>query len=109
MNKRVHEIAKERGLTSKELLERLRAAGVEVKAASSNVDEAVALKVLGNGDGAAAATAAAQAPAAAEPTAKAAQPASDGGQAPTQPRPAAPVAAAPTSPPPAAPTAGASA
>jgi translation initiation factor IF-2 len=49
MNKRVHQIAKERGLPSKDLLERLRAAGVEVTAASSNVDEDVALKVLGNG------------------------------------------------------------
>src|SRR5207248_202878 len=48
-NKRVHQIAKERGLPSKELLEKLRAAGVEVKAASSNVDEAVVLRVLGDG------------------------------------------------------------
>ena len=47
MNKRVHQIAKERGLQSKYVLERLRAAGVDVKAASSNVDEEVALKVLG--------------------------------------------------------------
>jgi translation initiation factor IF-2 len=50
VNKRVHEIAKEHGLQSKELLEKLRAAGVEVKAASSNVDEAVARRVLGNGE-----------------------------------------------------------
>src|SRR5579884_3143730 len=49
MAKRVHEIAKEQGLTAKELLARLHAAGVEVKAASSNVDEQVALRVLGNG------------------------------------------------------------
>jgi len=58
MNKRVHQIAKERGLPSKHVLERLRAAGVEVKAASSNVDEDVALRILGNGDGAAGTTAA---------------------------------------------------
>jgi translation initiation factor IF-2 len=45
--KRVHEIAKEQGLSSKELLERLKAAGVEVKAAASSIDEAVALKALG--------------------------------------------------------------
>src|SRR5947209_1866297 len=51
MNKRVHQIAKEQGLASKDVLERLRAAGVDVKAASSNVDEDVALKVLGNGAG----------------------------------------------------------
>jgi translation initiation factor IF-2 len=49
MNKRVHEIAKEQGLPAKELLAKLRAAGIEVKAASSSVDEAVALKALGNG------------------------------------------------------------
>jgi translation initiation factor IF-2 len=45
--KRVHEIAKEQGLSSKELLEKLKAAGVEAKAAASSVDEAVALKALG--------------------------------------------------------------
>jgi len=54
MNKRVHQIAKERGLPSKDVLDRLRAAGIDVKAASSNVDEDAALKVLANGDGAAA-------------------------------------------------------
>jgi translation initiation factor IF-2 len=45
--KRVHEIAKEHGLSSKELLEKLKAAGVEAKAAASSVDEAAALKALG--------------------------------------------------------------
>ena len=66
MNKRVHQIAKEHGLAAKELLERLNAAGIEVKAVSSNVDEAAALRVLG-GDGAAAEASArkASAPAAA--------------------------------------------
>jgi translation initiation factor IF-2 len=44
--KRVHEIAKEQGLSSKELLEKLKAAGVEAKAAASSVEESVALKVL---------------------------------------------------------------
>jgi translation initiation factor IF-2 len=56
--KRVHEIAKARGLTSKEVIAALRDAGVEVKAAASSVDESVALKALGGangGDGAAAA------------------------------------------------------
>ncbi len=47
--KRVHEIAKEQGLSSKELLEKLHAAGVEAKAAASSVEEAVALKALANG------------------------------------------------------------
>src|ERR1700719_3834112 len=89
MARRVHEIAKEHGLTAKELLARLHAAGVEVKAASSNVDEEVALKVLGNGqpsaaeDGAAPPDAPAarprkQAPAAASPPPKPAAPAEPG-------------------------------
>jgi translation initiation factor IF-2 len=46
--KRVHEIAKEQGLSSKELLEKLKAAGIEAKAAASSVEEAVALKALEN-------------------------------------------------------------
>jgi translation initiation factor IF-2 len=45
--KRVHEIAKEQGLSSKELLDRLHAAGVEAKAAASSVDEALALRAIG--------------------------------------------------------------
>ena len=44
--KRVHEIAKERGLTSKEVLAKLQAAGIEVKAAASSVEEEVAAKAL---------------------------------------------------------------
>src|SRR5688500_8235662 len=44
--KRVHEIAKERGLTSKEVLAKLHAAGVEVKAAASSIDEDLAAKAL---------------------------------------------------------------
>jgi translation initiation factor IF-2 len=48
--KRVHEIAKEQKVSSKELLERLHAAGIEAKAAASSVDEASALQALrGNG------------------------------------------------------------
>ena len=73
MNKRVHEIAKERGLPAKEVLAKLKAAGIEVKAASSSVDEAVALRALGNGE----ATAPEQAPAATA-TATSAKPAADG-------------------------------
>src|SRR2546423_3091935 len=45
--KRVHEIAKEHGLSSKELLEKLKAAGVEAKAAASSVEESAALQALG--------------------------------------------------------------
>ncbi len=51
MVKRVHEIAKERGLPAKDVLDQLRAAGLNVKAASSSVDEAAALRALGNGGG----------------------------------------------------------
>ncbi len=53
MNKRVHQIAKEQGLAPKDVLARLKAGGLDVKAASSSVDEAAALRVLANGDGAA--------------------------------------------------------
>ena len=45
-NKRVYEIAKKEGVTSTKLLEALLAAGVEVKAAASSVDESLARKVL---------------------------------------------------------------
>jgi translation initiation factor IF-2 len=80
MNKRVHQIAKEQGLTAKELLARLREAGLDVKAASSNIDEAVALKVLSNGgsspsgDGGAPAAEAGAPPARASKTADGAPP-----------------------------------
>jgi translation initiation factor IF-2 len=51
--KRVHEIAKAQGLSSKELLAALKAAGVEAKAAASSVEEADAVKAIsaakGNG------------------------------------------------------------
>jgi len=49
MNKRVHEIAKERGLPAKDVLARLKEAGVDVKASSSSVDEDVAKRILANG------------------------------------------------------------
>ncbi|HTR88999.1 MAG TPA: translation initiation factor IF-2 N-terminal domain-containing protein, partial [Solirubrobacteraceae bacterium] len=47
--KRVHEIAREQDLPSKEVLEKLRSAGVDVKTASSSVEESVALAALRNG------------------------------------------------------------
>ena len=51
--KRVHEIAKAQGVSSKELLDALKAAGVEAKAAASSVEEADAVKAIsaakGNG------------------------------------------------------------
>jgi len=49
--KRVHEIAKAQGLSSKDLLAALKKAGVEAKAAASSVEEADALKALGAGKG----------------------------------------------------------
>jgi translation initiation factor IF-2 len=54
--KRVHEIAKAQGLSSKELLAALKAAGIEAKAAASSVEESEALKAIGGakGDGGAA-------------------------------------------------------
>jgi translation initiation factor IF-2 len=45
--KRVHEIAKEQGISSKDLLEKLNAGGVAAKAAASSVEEADALRILG--------------------------------------------------------------
>jgi len=44
--KRVHEIAKQQGLSSKEVLAVLNAAGIEAKVAASSVEEADALKAL---------------------------------------------------------------
>ncbi len=74
--KRVHEIAKAQGVSSKELLAALNAAGVEAKAAASSVEEADALKAIAaaKGDGGTAT----KAPPAAKPAAKkpAAKPAS---------------------------------
>jgi translation initiation factor IF-2 len=52
--KRVHEIAKERGITSKEALEVLRQAGLDVKVAASSVEEEEAARAFGNGAGASA-------------------------------------------------------
>jgi translation initiation factor IF-2 len=89
--KRVHEIAKQQGLTSKEVLAALQAAGVEAKAAASAVDEDVALRALGSsangGDGAAAAPTAQQAPA--QPAAEAKPAAKPAPQAAKPVRPAA--------------------
>jgi translation initiation factor IF-2 len=71
--KRVHEIAKQRGLTSKEVLAALNAAGVEATAAASSVEEEVALKALAaNGGDGAQAESDAKAPAKSPPKPKAA-------------------------------------
>jgi translation initiation factor IF-2 len=102
--KRVHEIAKEHGLSSKELLEKLKAGGVDAKAAASSVEEADALRVLGANGAAPQPTAeATPPPKAAAPPAKpaAAEPAPE-----APPQPPAPAAAA-SSPAPSAPDGGA--
>jgi translation initiation factor IF-2 len=70
--KRVHEIAKEQGITSKELLAALQQAGIEAKAAASSVEEADALRALGNGSTSAAAPSAKDAAETARPRAEAA-------------------------------------
>jgi translation initiation factor IF-2 len=49
--KRVHEIAKAKGVSSKELLAALKAAGIEAKAAASSVEESEALKALAAANG----------------------------------------------------------
>jgi translation initiation factor IF-2 len=113
--KRVHEIAKEHNLSSKELLEKLHAAGIEAKAAASSVEEGLALKALGAADGASSngtangtpASIAATATAAAGASSSAAPATGDGSAqattsmpapaAPAKPQPAA--AAAPAAPP----------
>src|SRR3954462_7489409 len=47
--KRVHEIAKERGISSKEVLAVLQKAGLDVKAAASSVDEDDIRRAFSNG------------------------------------------------------------
>jgi translation initiation factor IF-2 len=82
--KRVHEIAKEQGMSSKTLLAKLQEAGLDVKAAASAVDEQAVLRVLNGGENGAPAPQAAvpqQTPRpAAEPDGQAPQPQGQGGQ-----------------------------
>src|SRR3954466_11399647 len=82
--KRIHEIAKEQGLSSKDVLDKLQAAGLDVKAAASSVEEADALRAISSG-----------APAAGNGAATSNQPSST--PAPSAAKPAAP--AAPAAPP----------
>jgi len=63
--KRVHEIAKAQGVSSKELLAALKAAGIEAKVAASSVEEADAVKAIAGAKGNGAKAAAAPAPKAA--------------------------------------------
>ncbi|MEA2485462.1 MAG: translation initiation factor, partial [Actinomycetota bacterium] len=97
---RVHEVAKELGVTSKEVLAHLEKIGEPAKSHSSSVDEAVAARVraeLGNGaapaptattTAGAKTSSAASAPKAASTTTKAKQPSSKAApSAPTKPAP----------------------
>src|SRR5437764_166588 len=86
MSKRVHEIAKERGVPAKEVLAALRAAGVNVKAASSSVDEATVARVLGNGGDAGDNGPALQSAPRSTATAASSRPAQAGGAAQDQPQ-----------------------
>jgi translation initiation factor IF-2 len=106
--KRVHEIAKEQGVTSKELLEKLAAAGVQAKAAASSVEESAALKALGVAAPAASNGSSNGSPAAAPakaPPAQAAPAAPPKAQAPATPPSAQPAAKAATAAAPAKPSA----
>jgi translation initiation factor IF-2 len=91
--KRVHEIAKAEGLTSKEVLAALKAAGIEATAAASSVEEEDALKALSSAKGDGAAAAPAQTATQAKPK-KATTPKGDG-KAPAKPEPAAPASKRP--------------
>jgi translation initiation factor IF-2 len=86
--RRVYEIAKEQGVSSKELVERLIAAGVDVKAAASTVEESLALSAL-TGDGASQ-TEAAEQPAAENASGAAAPSAGRAARAPAEDTPAPP-------------------
>jgi translation initiation factor IF-2 len=90
--KRVHEIAKEQGISSKDLLEKLNAAGVAAKAAASSVEETDALRVLASNG--ASATAASPA----KPVAPASAPAEPSAPAPTPSEPASAATASPGAP-----------
>ena len=92
--KRVHEIAKAQGLSSKELLGKLAAAGIDAKAAASSVDEADALRAIGaGGDGASGNGGSAPAAAPSKPQAAPAKPAEAAKPAPAQGAAAKPAAA----------------
>jgi translation initiation factor IF-2 len=85
--KRVHEIAKERGIPSKEVLAILQAAGFDVKAAASSVDEGDIAKAFDGGNGASEEPAATGPATSAQPATAAEQPAAKGAAAPPAARP----------------------
>ena len=77
--KRVHEIAKAQGLTSKEVLAALNSAGIEATAAASSVEEAEALKAIAAANGGGSAKAEPAAKKAAKPASAAQAKPADGG------------------------------
>ncbi len=81
--KRVHEIAKAQGISSKELLAALKVAGVKVKAAASSVEESDALKAIAvaKGDGGVAVKSEAKPKPAAQPSQGSKKPVRPSGQA----------------------------
>jgi translation initiation factor IF-2 len=81
--RRIYDIAKEKGLTSQELLERLQAAGLDAKTSASSVEEADAERALSSPKKAAAAKAATQP--AAEKAKTATKPAAEKAKAATKP------------------------
>ena len=89
---RVYEVAKELGVPAKEIIERLKAVGVDVKSHSSSIDESVAAQLKGEGAAPAAAAEPTPKPKAAAPKPEAAPPKAE-------PAPRAP-APAPEAPPP---------
>jgi translation initiation factor IF-2 len=93
--KRVHEIAKAQGVSSKELLAALKAAGVEAKAAASSVEEADALKAIAAAKGNGGAEAQAKAPAKIAPTAASPKPPSAASKPAAREAPKAPAKPAP--------------
>src|SRR5215210_6758572 len=95
--KRVHEIAKERGMSSRDVLDKLQAAGLDVSAPASTVDEAAAARAL-SGNGAGAARPATQPRRATPGTTRATPPAQARPAAPGAARPAAAGQARPTAP-----------
>jgi translation initiation factor IF-2 len=73
--KRIHEIAKEQGLSSKDVLDKLQAAGLDVKAAASSVEESDALRAISPAAPAAGNGAATSNPSSSTPASGAAKPA----------------------------------
>jgi translation initiation factor IF-2 len=87
--KRVHEIAKQQGLSSKEVLAALNAAGIQAKAAASSVEEADALKALKSAGADGADAGGAPSPPAAKPADSKATPSGDGSSQPAKAQPGA--------------------